>query len=206
MKYILFRCEQFIEVSWLKKELRDEVEKAAMFSMKCGPLEAGKWRFSVEKAHVENPFIYQLDMLFLDLEQHNTKQMPDMKEVNLLQGMWSMDTVSTLPLEEDLYPDQQRLQPFLVHQDQSHHQRHKRSTRNHHHHHQQSGFIYNWIICSGGLVTVILSLIFSYHTLYLPLRHPSRHQKRALYYSVTAVLVTCVLQSLMCSFLCTSDN
>ena len=48
----------------------------------------------------------------------------------------------------------------------------------------------------------VLSLLFSFHTLYLPLRHPSRYQKRALYYSVSIVLATCLTQSLLCSFLC----
>ena len=195
-----------VEVTWHKKDLRDDVERAVMFSLTCGPMEAGKWRMTVQRAGVENPFTYEVDMLFMDLGDglDSLGSNPDLGHVDLLQGMWAMDSVTTLPLP-DFYDDHKRsAAPFYSGNqnlgkstDNDHHHRHKRQVKS-----SRRGFLYQWVICSGGLVTVILSCLFSFHTLYLPLRYPSRHQKRALYYSVSIVLVTCLVQSLLCSFLC----
>ena len=197
-----------VEVTWNKKDLRDDVERAVMFSLTCGPMEAGKWRMTVQKDGAENPFTYEVDMLFLDLGDslESLGPNPDLGQIDLLQGMWSVDSVTTLPLP-DFYNDHKRFAtPFKIesentHQSSDNHYRHKRQTK-----YTRRGFLYHWVICSGGLVTVILSCLFSFHTLYLPLRYPSRHQKRALYYSVSIVLVTCLVQSLLCSFLCDHDN
>ena len=197
-----------VEVTWNKKDLRDDVERAVMFSLTCGPMEAGKWRMTVQRDGVENPFIYEVDMLFMDLGDglDSLGPNPDLGHIDLLQGMWSMDSVSTLPLP-DFYNDHKRsAAPFYSGQ-----QHHHKSTDDHIRHRRQvkvtrRGFLYHWVICSGGLVTVILSGLFSFHTLYLPLRYPSRHQKRALYYSVSIVLVTCLVQSLLCTFLCDHND
>ena len=206
----LFRCEELIEVTWNKKELRDDVEKATMFSLQCGHIEAGKWRMTVEVADVDNPYIYELDMLFLDLDQdlNQLGSTPDLNNINLLSGMWSMDTVARLPLQ-DFYQDQKRVAaPFQSHK----HKPMKGHSEKHHHKdgRKRKGILHKlfhkWIICSGGLVTLVLSGLFSFHTLYLPLRNPSRYQKRALYYSVTTVLITCLLQSLLCSFFCDNSD
>ena len=42
-----------VEVTWNKKDLRDDVERAVMFSLTCGPMEAGKWRMTVQVAGAE---------------------------------------------------------------------------------------------------------------------------------------------------------
>ena len=186
-----------------------------MFSMHCGHIEPGKWKFSVQRANVAEPFIYELDMLFLDLantDAHPLSPAPDVGQVNLLQGVWQVDTVATLPLH-DFYQDHERLlEPFLVNKRKdsniihsSHHPRHKRSIKRE----KKSmfhRFFHHWIVCSGGLVTLVLSLLFSFHTLYLPLRYPSRYQKRALYYSFSVILITCFLQSVLCSFFCDQND
>ena len=197
-------------MTWNKKELRDDVEKATMFSLQCGHIEAGKWRLTVEVADVDNPYIYELDMLFLDLDQdlNQLGSTPDLNNINLLSGMWSMDTIARLPLQ-DFYQDQKRVAaPFQSHK----HKPMKGHSEKHHHKdgRKRKGILHKlfhkWIICSGGLVTLVLSGLFSFHTLYLPLRNPSRYQKRALYYSVTTVLITCLLQSLLCSFFCDNSD
>ena len=74
-------------MTWNKNELRDDVEKAAMFSLSCGNIEAGKWRLTVEVANVEDPYIYEVDMLFLDLQEDMTNlgTEPDLNTINLLQ-------------------------------------------------------------------------------------------------------------------------
>ena len=124
--------------------------------------------------------------------------------------MWSIDTVATLPLQ-DFYQDSKRVAaPFLVTKHDTHKHHGGRSRKKRGVVREKRGFFYTfihqWIICSGGLITMILSGLFSFHTLYLPLRYPSRYQKRALYYSVTIVLITCFLQSLLCSFYCDSSH
>ncbi len=160
-------------------------------------MEAGKWQMTVQRAGVENPLTNEVDMLFMDLGDGGLDTLgpnPDLGSVDLLQGMWAMDSVTTLPLP-DFYNDHKRsAAPFYIHNLD-------KSTDNHHHRHSRyvklprRGFLYQWVICSGGLVTVILSGLFSFHTLYLPLRYPSKHQKRALYYSVSIVLITCLVHS-----------
>ena len=200
-----FRCEMPVEVTWNKKDLRDDVERPVMFSLTCGLMEAGKWRMTVQRAGVENPFTYEVDMLFMDLGDglDSLGPNPDLGHIDLLQGMWSMDSVTTLPLP-DFYNDHKRSAAPFYSGNQNHHDGHIRHRR--HVKVPRRGFLYQWVVCSGGLVTVILSGLFSFHTLYLPLSYPSRHQKRALYYSVSIVLVTCLVQSLLCTFLCDHND
>ena len=209
------RCEQNVEVTWNKKEVRDEVERALLFTMSCGAMEAGHWKLTVEKETAEKPYVYEVDLLFLHLdgEMSSLGAEPDMSQVDLLQGAWTVDSVAQLPLP-DFYNDRARagqsFPPELMfdnNQNNSHHQ------KNLHHHrqkrHSKHGarshslqILNHWVICSGGLVTISLSALFSYHTIYLPLRSPSRYQRRALYYSVLLVLATALLQALLCSFYC----
>ena len=210
------RCEQSVEVSWTKKDVRDGVERAVLFTMSCGLMEAGHWKLTVEKEAAEDPYVYEVDMLFLHLEGELSSlgPEPDLNTVDLLQGAWTVDSVAQLPLQ-DFYNDRARagktfpreLEVMFAHnQNSSHHQhqhlsRHRRQARHRVASHSLQ-ILSHWIICSGGLVTLILSALFSYHTIYLPLRSPSRHQRRALYYSVFVVLATASLQSLLCSFYC----
>ena len=79
-----------MEVTWHKKELRDNVEKAAMFSMSCGAIEAGKWKLTAQVADAKDPYIYEVDMLFLDLQEDmpHLGQFPDLNTINLLQEEW----------------------------------------------------------------------------------------------------------------------
>ena len=211
------RCHQSVEVTWDGKDLRDDVERAVLFTMSCGVMEAGNWKLTVEKEGAEKPYVYQVDMLFIHLEDEMSHLGPEphINTVDLLQGAWSVDTVAQLPLP-DFYNDKARGAATFplelasgdktkpaVHrladtQHSGHYSRHSR--------HRESRTIlhilYRWITCSGGLVTLTLSLVFSYHTIFLPLRFPLRQQRRALYYSVLAVLATAILQSLLCSFYC----
>ena len=34
--------------------------------------------------------------------------------------------------------------------------------------------LWEWVVCSGGLVTLMIAVLFIYHTVYLPFLHPSR--------------------------------
>ena len=150
-----------------------------MFSLACGPMEAGKWRLTVERAGVERPYLYQVDMLFLDLARglDALGPAPDVSVTNLLAGMWRVDSAARLPLQ-DWYQDSRRLAaPFAIGPDSVHrwgqlghctrqmvimvscsrddrslHSRHRRSARG------EAGWlaalVHGWVICSGGLVTI----------------------------------------------------
>ena len=111
-----------MEVTWHRKDLRDDEERAVMFSLACGPMEAGKWRLTVERAGVERPFLYEVDMLFLDLARalDPLGPAPDVSVTNLLAGMWRVDTAARLPLQ-DWYQDSRRLAaPFAIGPDSVH--------------------------------------------------------------------------------------
>ena len=200
------RCTERVEIAWNKKEVKDDVERAAFLTMACGIMEAGKWKLTLQKANVQRPYIYEVDMLFMSLGEDMDKlsSQPDIEQVDLLQGMWSIDQVTQLPLP-DFYQDQQRASaPFTPRKDEEHKSRHKRSAK------ERSLFpnqpfhltIRDWIVCSGGLITLVMTALFSYHTLYLPLKHPSRYQTRALYYTVSLVLLSSLVQTILCSFYC----
>ena len=173
------RCEVPVEVTWHRKDLRDDEERAVMFSLACGPMEAGKWRLTVERAGVERPYLYEVDMLFLDLARglDALGPAPDVSVTNLLAGMWRVDSAARLPLQ-DWYQDSRRLAaPFAIGPDSAHrwgqlghctrqmvimvsfsrddsslHSRHRRSARG------EAGWlaalVHGWVICSGGLVTI----------------------------------------------------
>ena len=93
-------------------------------------------------------------MLFMDLGDGGLDSLgpnPDLGSVDLLQGMWAMDSVTTLPLP-DFYNDHKRsAAPFYS----GGHQNPDKSTDNHHHRHRRHvklprrGFLYQWVICSG---------------------------------------------------------
>ena len=73
-----------------------------LFTMSCGPMEAGHWKLTVEKETAENPYVYEVDMIFLHLdgEMSSLGAEPDLKELDLLQGAWTVDSVAQLPLPD----------------------------------------------------------------------------------------------------------
>ena len=205
------RCEERVEVTWTKKDLRDEVERAVLFKLSCGVMQAGHWRLTLQKESSDSPYVYDVDMLFIHLDQEISHLSdPDINQVDLLQGVWSLNLVSQLPLA-DFYDDKGKggstFPLKLLFDDDSNITRQEIRTRHKRHSKLRArsnilGLLYKWITCSGGLVTLNLSLVFAYHTIFLPLRYPSRHHKRALYYSVLTVLAAVMIQSVLCSFYC----
>ena len=193
------RCTQKLEVPWSKKDgVREGEERAAFLTMACGPLEPGVWHLHLQKEGVARPFVYRVPMLFLPLgeELDRAGPQPTLEEADFLQGVWTIDTVAKLPLE-DLYHDQSRLLKHF--RPKAGHKRDKRSIR------EPSilaGNFSDWLVCSGGLVSCVLVLLFSYNCLYLPLAHPSRYHLRALYPTLGLSLTACLAQSLLCSLYC----
>ena len=97
-------------------------------------MEAGKWQMTVQRAGVENPLTYEVDMLFMDLGDglDSLSPNPDLGHVDLLQVMWAMDAVTTLPLPlPDFYNDNKRsAAPFYS---GGHHNLDKNTDLHHHH-------------------------------------------------------------------------
>lgn len=190
------RCSERVEVGWSRKDgVREGEERAAFLTMSCGSMEAGLWHLEVRKEGVERPYVYRVPMLFLPLGEELARGPPAaLEEVDLLQGMWSLHTVAPLPLH-DLYHDQPRLlRPF-----QARKERVGRTTKAPV---MVAGDMGDWLVCSGGLVTMVLVMLFTYNCLYLPLAHPSRYHTRALYPTLASTLAACILQALLCSIYC----
>ena len=193
------RCSQKLEVPWSKKDgVRDGEERAAFLSMTCGPLEPGLWHLQLHKDGARKPFLYRVPMLFLPIgeELDRAGPQPTLEEADFLQGVWRVDTVAQLPLD-DLYHDQSRLLKHF--KPKEGHHRGKRSIREPS---MVTGNFSDWLVCSGGLVSCALVLLFSYNCLYLPLAHPSRYHLRALYPTIGFSLAACFAQSLLCSLYC----
>ena len=194
------RCDHRLEVPWTKADgVREEGERAAFLTMACGPMDPGLWHLEIRKEGVARPYVYRVPMLFLPQGEELDRTAgfePVLKDLDLLQGMWSIDTVAALPLD-DLYHDQSRLlQPFRPSPAKQRHRGAARESRD------LTASLRDWMVCSGGLVALVLCLLFSYNCLYLPLAHPSRYTKRALYPTLALSLLACLLQSLLCSLFC----
>ena len=63
------RCRHELEVQWDKDTVRndvngDKVERAHFVKMKCGKMEAGKWKFQVYRKDSDQPHIYEVKMAY----------------------------------------------------------------------------------------------------------------------------------------------
>jgi hypothetical protein len=188
------RCSERLEVAWSRKDgVREGEERAAFLQLNCGPLEAGLWQLRVWKDGVDRPFVYTAPLLFLPVGEELRPE--PLGDADLLQGMWSLQAVAPLPLP-DLYRDQARLLlPFRP----AGRGRPEGTTREPA---ILAGNFSDWLICSGGLVSSVLLVLFSYNCLYLPLAHPSRYYVRALYPTLATSLAACLAQATLCSLYC----
>ena len=152
-------------------------ELAHVFALNVGYAEAGLWRVRIYDAGADQPFIYQVPLLFLP---SNADTM-EMEGLDLLQGSWRLEGV--VPIKEK--------RPLLS--SLSGHENHHRSSE------ELSCRLYEWFVCGGGTVTLTLSFYFTMFCMSSRQRH--QHFRQGSVLKTLAVLAfATLLQAALCAF------
>jgi len=134
---------------------------------RCGPMEAGRWKVRFWQRKLSQPLIYEIEMNFLP-----PKSVVDSSssKVDVLQSDWQLEHVVLVSGESQREPEvittpattstttpettnSRILCPEVI---------------------SVEGTFYDWCICGGGLVTIILGVQFAYLGLIQPYISPLR--------------------------------
>ncbi|XP_042857491.1 uncharacterized protein LOC122243825 [Penaeus japonicus] len=107
------RCEERKTDNWDTQHVHpnrdfERVEMPSFFTVLCGAMEAGKWTLRVFQDGVEDARHYELPLVVLPSPADLPSDPALLQQIDLLQGLWTVEKVTLLPLRE-YYGDSPKL-------------------------------------------------------------------------------------------------
>ncbi|XP_076345847.1 uncharacterized protein LOC143244653 isoform X2 [Tachypleus tridentatus] len=199
------KCSQDRVVEWNNSTAvasNPEVEKPKIdmltFStqLHCGLMEPGFWTLRVFKANDKDPRTYEKIMLLLDFSEKI--DLP----TETISHLWKLEAAAFLPLPDfyvNTVENQNHINDF-PHPLSHHSQQEKKDDKSVLH---NGSCFSDWILCSGGIITLTLCFIFIYHWILLPLqRRRLSRQIHQVFRSFLLLAATVILQVLLLSHYC----